>query len=80
MLTVLYGKILIIYDCYILVIGQMWIGYVGGEMRQRGCGFNFRLHPCSTWSPISDEQMDRRKMGGNEADIQNEVQTELVRV
>ena len=48
--------------------------------RRGGCGFNFRLRPRSTWSPISDGQTDRRKMGGNKADIQNEVQTELVRV
>ena len=40
----------------------------------------YRLHPRSTRSPISDEQTDRSKGGRNDADIQNEVQTELVRV
>ena len=53
---------------------------IRGETRQRGCGFNFRLHPCSTQISILDELTDRRKMGRNKADIQNKVQTELVRV
>ena len=40
----------------------------------------YRLHSCSTRSSILDEQMDRKKMGENNTDIQDEVQTEQVRV
>ena len=37
----------------------------------------YRLRPHSTQSSISDKQTDRSKVGGNNADIQNEVQTEI---
>ena len=51
-----------------------------GRRGREDVASTYRLRPRSTQSPISDEQTDRSKGGGNDADIQNEVQTELVRV
>ena len=68
--------------CYVLVAGRVQVGSGTSEGRQgrEDVASTYRLRPRSTRSPISDERTDRSKGGGNDADIQNEVQTELVGV
>ena len=58
--------------------GQVGSENVRGEQGGEDLASTLGLHPYSTQSPISDEQTDRGKVGRNEADIQNEVQTELL--